>query len=73
MDIKTEYQKLAMSLGDITYKLTLLKAEQSRLLAEVKKLDELAGRLAKDKANHEQSEAQEKDNQGRAEGNNSPA
>ena len=40
-----QYEELAKQLGDVTYKLLVLKQKQDELIAEIKKLDELAGIL----------------------------
>lgn len=51
MDIQKQYQTLAAQLGDICYKLTLLEQHKTNLIIEIKKLDELAGMMAKKEAN----------------------
>lgn len=38
-----KYEELAKQLGDVTYKLLVLQQKQQELIAEIKKLDELAG------------------------------
>lgn len=45
MDFSKKYEQLAAQLGDVTFKLLVLKEKQEELIAEIKKLDQLAGLL----------------------------
>ena len=45
MDIQQVYAELCKQLGDISYKIKLYKQEYERILAEITKLDEIAGKL----------------------------
>lgn len=54
MDLQKQYETLAAQLGDVCYKLTLLEQHKESLILEIKKLDELAGMIAKKDANEAQ-------------------
>lgn len=54
MDLQKQYETLAAQLGDVCYKLTLLEQHKESLIVEIKKLDELAGMMAKKDANEAQ-------------------
>ena len=54
MDLQKQYEALAAQLGDVCYKLTLLEQHKESLILEIKKLDELAGMMAKKDANEAQ-------------------
>ena len=64
MNFNEQYMVLAAKLGDIQYKLTLLKIEQEKTIEEIKQLDKLAGLV-----NAQKDETA----QGNNAGNNSPA
>lgn len=42
MDIKSQYTELAAKLGDIEYKLAVMKRAKVALVAKISKLDEIA-------------------------------
>lgn len=54
MDLQKQYEALAAQLGDVCYKLTLLEQHKESLILEIKKLDELAGMMAKKDTNEAQ-------------------
>ena len=45
MNVSERYQKLAAELGDVEYKLTILREKRNQLIEQVKQLDALAGML----------------------------
>lgn len=47
MDFNDAYAKLATQLGDICYRLELMQLMKDNVLAQIKRLDELAGEAAK--------------------------
>lgn len=68
MDLQKQYQELAAQLGDICYKLQLLEQHKQKLISDIKKLDELAGMMAKKDSN----EAQQTQAEGLSNRTNSP-
>lgn len=65
MDFSKKYEQLAAQLGDVTFKLLVLKEKQEELITEIKKLDQLAGLL--------NGQAEKANTQKHSGGNDSPA
>lgn len=64
MDITQEYRKLAMTLGDIMYKLALLENAKAETLEKIKKLDQLAAMTKGTQSNEATNTATESNSAG---------
>lgn len=58
MNLQKRYEQLASQLGDICYKLMLLEEHKNKLIAEIKKLDDIASMMAKKESASETKESE---------------
>ena len=57
MNITKQYEELVKQLGDTCYKLQVLEKKKSELIAEIKKLDDVAGYIHAQKSQAQKGNA----------------